>query len=103
MESRLHNQSKVVPAVFALAGFAVAIACGLAAGNDGTSILLRALGAMFACQFVGMLAGVIVDRVTQQHETSYRADNPVPRASGASVTVVDEIVDESTDGARAAA
>jgi hypothetical protein len=101
MESRLNSQSRVVTAVFALAGFAVAIACGLAAGNDGTTVLLRALGAMFICQFVGMAAGAIVERVTSQHESTYRADNPVPRIG--SVTVVDEVVDESTGEARAAA
>lgn|GEM_PF-3036857 len=97
------NQARVVTAVFALSGFAVAIACGLAAGNEGSTVLARAIGAMFACQFIGMAAGEIIRRVTRQHETTYRAMNPVPRASSEGVTVVDEVVDETQDNSRAAA
>ena len=102
MESRLNNQTRVVAAVFALSGFAVAIGCGLAAGNDGSTVVARALAAMLGCQLVGMLAGAVVEKVTQQHETTYRANHPVPRAAS-DVVVVDEVVDESTDKARAAA
>lgn len=103
MEHRLNNQARVVTAVFALSGFAVAIACGLAAGNDGGAVLSRAIAAMLGCQLVGMIAGAIVQRVTTAHETHYRASNPMPKPNAQDVVVVDEAVDTSAEQARAAA
>ncbi|HYE60983.1 MAG TPA: hypothetical protein VD997_03215 [Phycisphaerales bacterium] len=99
----MHNQARVVTAVFALSGFAVAIACGLSAGNYGGIILSRAIAAMIGCQIVGMLAGAIVQRVTTDHEARYRADNPVPKSTSDGVVVVDEAVDTSADNTHAAA
>jgi hypothetical protein len=58
---------------------------------------------MLACQFVGMIAGMIVERVTRQHEAAYRTSNPIPRAEGTNIVVVDEVVDEPTEQPSAAA
>ena len=99
----MNNQARVVTAVFALSGFAIAIACGLAAGNDGGAVLSRAIAAMLGCQLVGMLAGAVVQRVTTDHEARYRASNPIPRPGGEGAVVVDEAVDTSADNTRAAA
>ncbi len=52
---------------FALAAFAVAVVAGLGGGNATTSILLRAIMAMIACYPVGLLVGLICQRVVQEH------------------------------------
>jgi hypothetical protein len=86
----VNNEGKVVAAVFALSAFAVALIAGIAAGNDTTTVLSRALGALVACQLIGMGAGFLIERVIKEHEARYRADNPVPTIGP---TLVDEVVD----------
>lgn len=72
----MKQESKLVATVFALAAFAVAIGAGLAAGNETRIILLRAVGAMAACQMLGVLAGAVVQRVLHEHaERTQRAQN----------------------------
>jgi uncharacterized protein involved in response to NO len=88
----VNNEGKVVAAVFALSAFAVALIAGLGAGNDTTTVLSRALGALLICQIIGLIAGLIIERVIREHEARYRADNPVPSIGP---TVVDEVVDNS--------
>lgn len=50
-----------------MAAFAVAILAGLAAGNAPASILLRALIAMVACYPVGLMIGLVCQRVVTDH------------------------------------
>lgn len=90
----MNSHAKVVAAVFALSAFAVALIAGAAAGNGATTVLIRALIALAACQVVGLFAGMIVERVIHEHEMRYRAENPVPSLRPASV---DEPVDNSTN------
>jgi hypothetical protein len=87
------NHAKVVAAVFALSAFAIALVAGIAAGNDAATVLLRALLALVACQVVGLFAGMIVERVIQEHETRYREENPVPSLH----PTLEEPVDKSAD------
>ena len=95
------SNARVVSAAFALSGFTVALVSGMGAGNTSSQVLLRALVALFVCQFVGMIVGSMLDRVLEEHETRYRKDHPIPVVptvasvrAGETVTIVDEAVDE---------
>lgn len=69
--------SKVVSACCGLSGFAVAVIAGLAADNAGDVILLRALISMVACQIVGLIVGMIIERVVVESVESYKQSKPV--------------------------
>ena len=58
---------KAIAGCFALAAFSVAIIAGLASGNTSSSILTRALLAMFVCYPVGLLVGFVCRYVIEQH------------------------------------
>ncbi len=95
------SSARVVSAAFALSGFTVALVSGLGAGNASSQVLFRALVALFACQFVGMIIGSMLDRVIDEHETNYRKAHPIPVVptvaavlASEGVTVVGEAVDE---------
>ncbi len=70
--------SNVIAACVGLAAFTVALLAGLAAGNTTASILARALIAMFVCYPVGLIIGLVCDRVAAGHLAAYRKANPVP-------------------------
>jgi hypothetical protein len=93
--------ARVVSAAFALSGFTVALISGLGAGNASSQVLFRALVALFVCQFVGMIVGSMLDRVIDEHQTSYRKAHPIPAVPSVGavrdsdgVVVVGEAVDE---------
>jgi len=67
---------------FALAAFAVAIVAGLASGNAASSILVRAILALVACYPLGLMIGLIAQRVIQDHIDAHRADHPTPETMG---------------------
>ncbi len=64
--------SKVIAGCFALAAFAVAVLAGLAGGNSAVSILTRALIAMIGCYPIGLMIGVICQRVMTDHIEAQR-------------------------------
>jgi hypothetical protein len=74
---------KVVAACFALAAFAVAIVAGLANDNPATSILVRGLTAMFVCYPLGLIVGMVCERVVSAHVQAHQDANPVPESSNA--------------------
>jgi hypothetical protein len=101
------NKAGVVSVAFALCGFSAAVVSGIGAGNDALTVLLRAMVAMVACQFVGMLAGSMLSSLITEQEARYRAAHPIPMVpsvaarGGNDVVVVDEVVDEQgKNGAR---
>lgn len=67
---------KVIAGCFALSAFAVAIFAGLAAQVDTAQILLRSIVTMFVCYPVGLVAGLICQRVIQVHIEAHQAANP---------------------------
>jgi tetrahydromethanopterin S-methyltransferase subunit C len=75
--------SKVMAGCLALAGFAVAILAGLAAGNSAGDVLVRALIAMLACYPVGFVVGMICERVIAMH-IEQNHDAQASDSSGAS-------------------
>ncbi len=64
--------SKVIAGCFALAAFAVAVLAGLAGGNSAVSILIRALIAMMGCYPIGLMIGMICQRVMTDHIEAHR-------------------------------
>lgn len=70
--------TKVIAAIFALAGFAVAVIAGLAAGNPASRVLVCALTGMLICHALGLGAGALGERIVNDHLGAYRAARPVP-------------------------
>jgi hypothetical protein len=101
----LRSEAKVVATVFALSAFAVAVVAGLSSGNQTSTVLLRAIVCMIACQILGLIAGSIIERVLVEHEARYHKAHPVPalKSDSADVPIVDEAVDETEHEQRAAA
>lgn len=54
--------TKAIAACFGLAGFVVAIICGIVVGNSTEDTLGRAIPAMFICVVVGYAIGVFTTR-----------------------------------------
>lgn len=73
----VHLSSKVISACFALASFAVAILAGLASDNPASSVLARALMAMIICYPVGLVVGMICERLIVAHIEAHQLANPV--------------------------
>lgn len=69
-----------IAGITALAAFAVAVIAGVAAGNNASSVLVRAIIAMMACYPIGMLIGVVAGRVVKDHIERHREANPAPQA-----------------------
>ncbi|MCH6552037.1 MAG: hypothetical protein IH804_08495 [Planctomycetes bacterium] len=69
--------SNVIGACFSLAAFAVAILAGLVSGNGVTSILVRAVLAMIVCYPVGLIIGLVCQRVVDDQVAGYREANPI--------------------------
>lgn len=61
-----------------MAGFTVAIVAGLQADHPATTILLNAIGALFACQILGAIAGLAIRAAVREHLNLYIAANPLP-------------------------
>ena len=74
--------SGVIAACFGLAAFTVAILSGLASGNAAASVLLRAVIAMTLCYPVGLVVGLICQRVLAEHLRSQREADPAPEEAG---------------------
>jgi hypothetical protein len=77
--------AKVMAGCFALAAFAVAILAGLAAGNAAVGVLKGAVIAMVVCYPVGLLAGLVCQRVLTAHvqaaKLSESAASSLPRGA----------------------
>jgi hypothetical protein len=69
--------SSVIAGCFAMAAFAVAILAGLAGENETISILTRSLVAMFICYPLGLIVGMICERLVSEHVRSNAAAHPI--------------------------
>lgn len=79
--------AKVIAACMGLAGFSIALLGGLAVDNPTPDIVFRAVLALVACCFVGLLIGAIAERVIADHIKARLAEpnaNPTPSAPAAS-------------------
>ena len=59
--------SSAIAGCFSLSAFAVAVVAGLFAHNPASSILIRALIAMIVCYPVGLIIGLICQRLILDH------------------------------------
>ena len=73
--------SKVIAGCFAFAAFTVAVLAGLAGGNSAVSILIRALIAMIGCYPIGLMIGMICQRVMTDHIDAHREPAAVSPSS----------------------
>lgn len=69
--------TKTIGAVLGLAGFVIAVVAGMAAGNEASTTLLRAIVALVGCNAVGLLIGAAGERVIREHIIDYQSLNPV--------------------------
>jgi len=67
-----------IGAIFALCAFAVGIVSGIFSGNAASSVVGRALVAMIVCYPVGLVVGMICQRVISDHINAHVDANPVP-------------------------
>lgn len=77
------GSTRQIASAAGLAGFAVAVAAGLSAGNSSAVVLTNAILAMVVCNFVGLLAGSIGMHVVREHAASLR---PAPGAGASNGT-----------------
>lgn len=67
----------------ALSAFAVAVLAGLSVGNPSQDIVLRAIVSMLICQVIGMVIGMIGERIINEHAGRYVGNHPVPETTEA--------------------
>ena len=91
--------SSAIAGCFALSAFAVAVVAGLAAQNPASSILVRALIAMIVCYPVGLIIGLICQRLMFDHIAAHQkaASITMPNEAGKSVQSSNENTQEDSD------
>ncbi len=73
-----HIPSKVIATCFALVAFAAAVAVGVAAGVDATTIIWRAMLVMAVAWVLGRILGEIAVRIVQERIDDYKLRHPIP-------------------------
>lgn len=76
-----HQPNLVIAGVMGFTGFSVACVAGLAAGNEPTAVLLRAIVAMGLCYAAGRVIGWASVRTAAEYIEDYRKSRPVPELS----------------------
>lgn len=74
----MQRPSQTVAGLCGLAGFAIAVLCGLWAGNPSLWVLGWALASLVLCHTVGRLAGELLQWLADQQMRRYEAEHPVP-------------------------
>ncbi len=96
MKKRIGDRpAKVIAGSLGLTAFAIAVVAGLAAGNEPTEILLRALSSMMACYVLGMVLGAIGQHTIEEHVHQYIVARPIKKFSEP-VMEVGEVGEEPT-------
>ena len=70
--------AKLIAGCFALSAFAVAILAGLSSENTTAQILQRAVLSMIVCYPVGLIVGMVCERVIVSHVKAHERANPAP-------------------------
>ena len=70
--------TRLIAGSIALVAFMIALAMGVAAGNDATTTVGRAIIAMLSCYLVGLGVGMVGQRTVDEHLEHYRRENPIP-------------------------
>jgi len=77
--------SRLIATCFALSAFAVAIVAGLSSGNPTSEVLSRALIAMMVCYPLGLVIGIVCERVIAAHIELHEQANPAPDSNNVQV------------------
>ena len=64
--------AKVIAATLGLSAFAIAVVCGLYAGNPAETILLRAIIAMIVVNLLGLAIGGVAERAIAEGIAAYK-------------------------------
>lgn len=76
----MHSVERTIAGILGLSAFGVACVSGLASGNDASTTVWRALGAMAVCVVVGWALGRAAKIVAAEHAQDHRERNPIPDA-----------------------
>ncbi len=68
---------RIIATSFAFIAFTIAMICGLAAQNPGSTIISRALVAMMVCYALGLGIGILGKRTVEEHVEEYKKKYPV--------------------------
>lgn len=71
----------MIAAACGFCAFALAIGTGIAAQNDASTILWRAIVALFVAQLVGIIIGRAVEVAVNEHTRAYAVTNPIESES----------------------
>ncbi len=71
-----NSTGRVIAGLFALSAFGVAMISGLASDNPASSVLARAIMAMFLSYPVGWIVGMICQYVIDDHLKIHKEANP---------------------------
>ncbi len=66
--------SSAIAGCFSLSAFAVAVVAGMFAQNPASSILIRALIAMIVCYPLGLIIGLICQRLMNDHIDAHQKE-----------------------------
>lgn len=82
--------ARVIAACFAMCAFSVAIVTGIFSGNPATTVLTRAVIALFGAYPLGLIGGEILAFAIRDHLRRYFRENPIPNSE----VSVDDLVSE---------
>lgn len=95
IEPTSSHSGRTIAGLLGLTAFAVAIVVGMSVGNPVSSILTRAVIAMFGSFFLGLIAGRICDFVIDSAIEDYRTANPMVDSSPTVDALADRMRKES--------
>jgi O-antigen/teichoic acid export membrane protein len=77
------KSSSVIAGCFAMAAFAVAVLSGLFIDNPASEVLTRALLCLIMSYPIGLIVGMVCQRVLSAHVAAHKQANPSPDSPGA--------------------
>lgn len=69
---------RTIPPIVALMGFAISIVAGMGASNPATSVIGRAIVALFLCLIIGQGIAWVVRHIAKEHQRDYAKRKPIP-------------------------
>ncbi len=74
----VERPGSAIACCLALAAHAIAIVAGIAARNDATTVLTRAILALVIAYIVGQIIATVLEHVAREHIEAYKKERPVP-------------------------
>ena len=93
--------SQVIAGCFAMSAFVIAIIAGLSVHNEASSVLFRAMAAMFIAYPVGLIAGSMCAGVVREHarttQSAMQIDGEGSTSPGDTAAPTPDVVDQNVD------